>query len=298
MKSPFEIFRMTLRFLLGTLLTAVVVYTLFSLFFSTDVEKALKAENDMYSRILPEIQKEDSRRADAIAFLQHRDNAIYELVFHSGAPGISSLGGNVNDYSDAPASQGELIRRSFGQSDSLMAAASRVDSIFCDIFQTLSSDTVCLPMLLPARNLSYPQVGAGQGKKISPFLNALVSHGGLDLVMERGDTVYATAAGMAVVPSAKYKKDGTVLELHHNGGYVTRFSHLQNILVSQWQQVKAGQAVATVGMTGKSYAPHLHYEISLDGETRDPINYIFASVSPEEYFNMLYMSENTVQSMD
>ena len=64
------------------------------------------------------------------------------------------------------------------------------------------------------------------------------------------------------------------------------------------QTVKAGQQIGTVGMSGRSFAPHLHYELRLDGRTLDPVNYFFGSVGPAEYANMLYMSANTQQSMD
>ena len=51
-------------------------------------------------------------------------------------------------------------------------------------------------------------------------------------------------------------------------------------------------------MSGNSFAPHLHYEVSKDSLRLDPLNYMFASVSPEEYMGMLFMSSNAGQSMD
>ena len=74
--------------------------------------------------------------------------------------------------------------------------------------------------------------------------------------------------------------------------------HLSEINVSKGQRVRRGAKIATVGMSGNAYAPHLHYEVLLDGEFRDPVGYLFGSVAPEEYPNFLYMSINTRQSMD
>jgi len=51
-------------------------------------------------------------------------------------------------------------------------------------------------------------------------------------------------------------------------------------------------------MSGQAFAPHLHYEVRKDGLVKDPVGFFFASVSSEEYVNMLYMSVNTLQSMD
>ena len=68
--------------------------------------------------------------------------------------------------------------------------------------------------------------------------------------------------------------------------------------VKQGQSVKKGQKIGTVGMTGSSLAPHLHYEILLGSRYLDPVAYVFGSVSPEEYTNMLYVAASTQQSMD
>ena len=76
------------------------------------------------------------------------------------------------------------------------------------------------------------------------------------------------------------------------------YAHLSDISVKKDQKVTKGQKIGSVGMSGASYAPHLHYEVLKDGEYMDPVNYIFASVSPEEYANMLFMAVNTQQSMD
>ena len=64
------------------------------------------------------------------------------------------------------------------------------------------------------------------------------------------------------------------------------------------QRVTAGRKLGTVGMSGQAFAPHLHYEVRLDGAAMDPVGYFFASVSPADYANILYMSVNTMQSMD
>ena len=68
--------------------------------------------------------------------------------------------------------------------------------------------------------------------------------------------------------------------------------------MSQGQSVRKGARIACAGMSGNSYAPHLHYEVRRDSTVLDPLNYIFASVTPEEYTNMEYMARHTRQSMD
>ena len=68
--------------------------------------------------------------------------------------------------------------------------------------------------------------------------------------------------------------------------------------MSKGQKVLKGKQIGQVGMSGNSFAPHLHYEVMRDSVRLDPLNYMFASVSPEDYLGMLFMSSNTGQSMD
>ena len=84
----------------------------------------------------------------------------------------------------------------------------------------------------------------------------------------------------------------------HPGGYQTRYLHLAEISVTQGQKVRKGTRLGTVGMSGTSFAPHLHYEVLQDGRICNPVDYLLGSVSPRDYANMLYMSVNTAQSMD
>ena len=64
------------------------------------------------------------------------------------------------------------------------------------------------------------------------------------------------------------------------------------------RNVKRGTRLGYVGVSGNSFAPHLHYEVLRDTVVLDPVNHFFASVTPEEYMNMLVMSVSTGQSLD
>ena len=65
-----------------------------------------------------------------------------------------------------------------------------------------------------------------------------------------------------------------MIELDHGFGIRTRYAHNRRLLVKQGQSVKAGEVIATVGSTGRSTGPHLHYEIRIDGISVDPMNYL------------------------
>lgn len=286
-------------YLLLTFTLAVLVYLAFTLVFRTDTERRLKREIRMYERLYPGLEEREQLLGDAIANLQHKDNEIYDLVFHSsGAPMLDPLEEEkgVNAADTIP--EWELVSYTRHKADSLLRRSAAVDAVFERIFRALSDTAMVLPpMTLPISDITYPQVGASTGRKMNPFYKAYVYHEGLDLIVSRGTPVLAAADG-TVTTATSNKAQGNVVRIAHDGGYETVYAHLESMNVHVGQRVHAGDRIGAVGMSGQAFAPHLHYEVRRDGAGMDPVGFFFASVSPSEYVNMLYMSVNTLQSMD
>ena len=89
-----------------------------------------------------------------------------------------------------------------------------------------------------------------------------------------------------------------MVEVSHAGGYKTRYAHLADIGVRTGRKLKKGDRIGYVGVSGNSFAPHLHYEVLRDTLVMDPVNHFFASLDPEEYVNVMIMSVTTGQSLD
>ena len=299
---PRQIGRTLLTLLLYLLLTftlAVLGYLAFTLVYRTDTERRLRREIRMYERLYPDLEEREQLLGDAIANLQHKDNEIYGLVFHSsGAPMLDPMEerGGVSAADTIPESR--LVDYARGKADSLLRRSKSVDAAFERIFRALSDTALVLPpMTLPIADITYPQVGASAGRKMNPFLKAYVYHEGLDLIVARGTPVLAAADG-TVTAAGMNRSSGNTVRIAHTGGYETVYAHLESMNVHVGQRVRAGDRIGAVGMSGQAFAPHLHYEVRKDGAAMDPMGYFFASVSPEEYANMLFMSVNTMQSMD
>ncbi len=301
-KGPRQIGRTLLTLLVYMLLTftlAVLVYLAFSLVFRTDTERRLQREIRMYERLYPGLEEREQLLGDAIASLQHKDNEIYGLVFRSnGAPMLDPMEsqGAVSVADTIPEERLTIYTRH--KADSLLGRCGLVDAAFERIFRALSDTSLVLPpMTLPIADITYPQVGASTGRKMDPFYKAYVYHEGLDLIVARGTPVLAAADG-TVTSASKSKSGGNTVRIAHEGGYETVYAHLESMKVRAGQRVRAGERIGDVGMSGQAFAPHLHYEVRRDGAGMDPVGFFFASVSPTEYVNMLYMSVNTMQSMD
>ncbi|MBR5724401.1 MAG: M23 family metallopeptidase [Bacteroidales bacterium] len=299
---PRQIGRTLLTLLVYMLLTftlAVLVYLAFTLVFRTDTERRLRREIRMYERIYPGLEEREQLLGDALANLQYKDNEIYSLVFHTpGAPILDPM-----EEQDVPREldtipDHRLVEYTRDKADSLLRRSRDVEETFVRIVKALNdSSTVLPPMTLPIEDITYPQVGASAGRKMNPFYKAYVFHEGLDLIVARGTPVLAAADG-TVKSADNERAKGNTVRITHKGGYETVYAHLESMDVHAGQRVKAGQRLGAVGMSGQAFAPHLHYEVRKDGVVTDPVGYLFASVSPSDYVNMLYMSVNTLQSMD
>ncbi len=113
------------------------------------------------------------------------------------------------------------------------------------------------------------QLTSGWGIRIDPFTGQLARHEGLDFTADEGTPILAAADGV-VTRSGRETTYGNIVEITHAEGFMTRYAHISERLVTEGQQVKRGQPVAAVGSTGRSTGPHLHYEVFRHGRVLNP----------------------------
>lgn len=287
------------KIILASLSFTILGYGIIALVFNTRTEKRLKAETATLDSLYTVVKSEEQQLGDVITGLQLKDAYIYEQMFHSEAPNVDPVG-NLNQFfgSDTIPDY-KLISYTTRKAVELEARVRKVDSALTRIAMIVSGEGFVMPpMTLPIEDISYTQMGATTGEKIQPFTKTIMQHNGLDIIAPRGEIIYAPADGIVTAASKSSRGQGNIVEISHPGGYLTRYEHLQDIFVWKGRPVQKGQKIASVGMSGSSFAPHLHYEMLRDTVFLNPVNYIFASVSPDEYANMLFMAANTRQSMD
>lgn len=280
-------------------IVAIVSYAFVALFVSTDSESRLRTENRMYKKLYPEMLKQSRMMEESIQMLQTKDNGVYTDVFHNPAPSVDPIASLDFSYGADSVQWTKIISYTREKSNVLMDRSHKIEANFVKAIEALGSPSFEFPpMCMPLKGLSYTQVGASLGDRINPFYKAYIHHGGIDFIEHQGEPVYATADGIVTQVQKSTKGLGNMVEISHAGSYETRYAHLFNTSVRQGQKVRKGDKIGTVGMSGQAYAPHLHYEVRRMGQALDPINYVFASVPPFEYVNMLYMAVHTQQSMD
>ena len=286
------------KWVIATASLAAFYYLIFSLVINTDEEKRLKRENRLYEKLYPEMEQKEKLISDVVKDLQARDNAIYKQIFKSQAPSVDPQNSALFFFATDSTADKDIVEYTERRSLALLDMTSRIDSNFKEVFSDAASSRTLPPMLVPVPDLKFAQVGASVGKKMDPFYKVLTMHNGIDLIAGQGTPVLATADGVVLEVKRSGKGSGNIVEIGHDGGYRTLYAHLQDIVVRKGERVKAGRKIANVGMSGNSFAPHLHYEVHRDSLVLDPVNFFFASFSPEDYMKAAYMAATTGQSLD
>ena len=298
-RTVWNVVKSILKYTVATVSLAVFYYIVFALVVNTDSERRLIRENRLYERSYRDMLERERLLSDVIAGLEAKDDQIYDEIFHARAPQMDAL--LSEDYLAAADTvpDFEMVEYAYGKVVSAERRASRVEDNFRKALGLVASgDRSLPPMSLPLRSVSFAQVGASVGQKVNPFYKVETAHNGVDLIAPQGDPVLAVADGTVTDVVTSRKGLGNVVEITHPGGYVTRYAHLADITVSRGQRVQRGRKIASVGISGNTFAPHLHFELLKGGEYLDPVYCFFAGVTPDEYAGMELMASRTGQSLD
>ncbi|MGB5590713.1 MAG: M23 family metallopeptidase, partial [Gammaproteobacteria bacterium] len=141
-----------------------------------------------------------------------------------------------------------------------------------------------LEKLLASRRLSSEQLPQGRpissgwlssyyGKRTDPFSGKQKFHSGVDFAGNEGVDVLAVASGV-VTWSGKRSGYGTMVEINHGNGLVTRYAHNKENLVQVGDTVKKGQAIGRMGKSGRATGPHVHFEVLKNGQKVNPLKYV------------------------
>jgi len=289
-----------LTYFFASLALAVIYHIVFSLFLDLPKEKILKRELTQMTLQYEIMNKQLDQISAVLADIQNRDDNIYRTVFNAEPipASIRTAGfGGVNRYQEL---------EGFDNSEIVIATARKLDVLKKQLFvQSKSFDDVIdlaknkeqmlasIPSIQPISINDVRRIGGFYGMRIHPILKIFRMHDGMDFTAPIGTDVYATGDGVVsdIQRSRARRGYGNLIEIDHGYGYKTIYAHLEDIKVRPGQRVKRGDVIGTVGNTGLSTAPHLHYEIRKVGRSVNPINYYFNDLTPEEFDAMIELSQ-------
>ena len=187
-----------------------------------------------------------------------------------GIGGVSKI--DLDQELPIDAHHNALIREMHHQVKQIKSIADKEKLDFNDLIDKLTKKKNLLassPSIKPVSGI----ITSPFGYRKSPFTGRKTFHSGLDISNRRGTKIVSTAVGKVVFAGRKTGY-GNVVIIDHGYGKATKYAHLRDILVHKNQQIKRGEVIATLGNTGRSTGPHLHYEVLVNGTPVNPSKYI------------------------
>ncbi len=294
-----------LAYLVGSLIIAFIYYVIFAIFVDSPKERALMREIEQLTLQYDMIDREMDNIEKVIDHLQETDDNLYRTIFEA-EPIPESLReggiGGINRYKELDG---------YDNSEVVIKTTERLDRIRKKIYvQSKSFDDLItlamrkeemlrsIPAIMPISNKDLTRTASGFGLRIHPIYKIIKFHAGMDFTAPTGTDIYATGDGTIAAVISSKRGLGNHVIIDHGFGYSSIYAHLESFNVRRGQKVKRGDVIGFVGSTGTSVAPHLHYEIKLNGVNVDPVNYYFNDLSPEEYERMIEIASKTGQSFD
>lgn len=270
----------------------------------TPLESQYRLENkslEQHKAILNErIQTANSQLAE----LNTQDGVLYKKIFEipkteesvnsDGREEILTASSPVfMDWTNKLSNQFNAVVGKAERSDQFFRLTASVDRSDWNMLQSI-------PILQPVENFEVEHLVSGYGIRINPFHKGKYHHDGVDIAAPRGANVIATGPGkvVAVKKSDLLAGFGNYVEIDHGYGYLTRYAHLDEINVRLGEKVLKGFKIGTVGSSGGSIAPHVHYEVSLKGVNVDPLQYLVQGLNSDSYARLFIASKKINQSLD
>ncbi len=297
------IYNLSIWILSGVVLTGIGIILL-STYIGTPAELALKAENKALFTQLKSTQSSLENLDTKITEIAQKDNEVYRSVL--GMEEISyderqaGIGGSdpYSDFDVYSESTSELLKWTASKVDNLERRISIQQLSFEEIKSQYNANKTKLSHI-PAIKPTSGILLSGFGVRYHPILKYNRRHNGLDFRADIGDPVFTTGDGTIKYAGRKGTL-GLIVIVEHGFGYETLYAHLSGLAkgIKNGAKVERGQQNAMAGDSGLSEGPHLHYEVHLNSKPVDPIYYLFADTSPEEYAMFKEISKNNKNSLD
>ena len=296
-----------LLFLLASALFGLLAFVLLinTPYFETPKDKILSSELEYMKLNYKVLNKKVDLMDKALLASEERDNNIYRIYFNTTPINEEERKagfGGVNRYKDL---------EGYNNSDLVMNTSKRIDVLLKELaIQSESLDEVvklgeqqekllaAIPAIQPVKNEDLKRMASGYGYRNDPFTKIRKMHWGMDFTAKTGTPIFATGDGVVLKADNSLSGYGNHIEIDHGYGYITLYAHLSKYNVRAGKRVKRGDIIGYVGSTGRSEAPHLHYEVIKNGEKVNPINFYYGSISAEEYVEISKLASQENQALD
>jgi len=289
-------------YVIAIIFTAFILNILFILLFDSPRERMMRSENMELQRQYQILQDRKATVDTVFKEIYRTDENIFRLIFETEPSESNIAAYQLNSYASL---------MSYTDEEIVMATANRIDSLLdktrneqldYDILRIKSEDKAemltHIPSVQPIENEDLTRTASGYGYRMHPIYKILKFHEGMDYTAPVGTPVYATADGTIEQATRSGRGSGNTIIIDHGYGLSTVYAHLDEIRTYRGRSVQRGEIIGTVGNSGLSSGPHLHYEVRINNEPVNPVNFYFMELTPEEYNQMITLSKNSGQSFD
>lgn len=299
-----RMFRLVTYAITGVVFASIFI-TLTYFFIDSPKEKQLKRENQQLLLQYELINKKMDQVASVLEDLEYRDDNIYRVVFEAEpiSENIRKAGfGGVNRYKHL---------NGYTNSEIVINTREKIDKLSKQLYiQSKSFDEVIdmarkkeemlasIPSIMPVSNKDLKRMSSGFGMRLHPILKILKRHEGQDFTAPTGTEIYSSGNGKIKKVARERYGFGYHVIVDHGYGFETVYAHMSEILVKKGESVKRGDILGLVGNTGTSTAPHLHYEVHKNGRPINPVNFYYQDLTPEQFKQIIELSQEPIQSFD
>ncbi len=227
----------------------------------------LETQNQSLTQKTKEYEENAARLLAQLNTLKGMVNKLGVMAGIEALPPDATLGGTggISSLEMVAPSHDVSLRDMEADVERLRARSERLESFYKDRSRLLAST----PSIWPTRGY----LSAGFGNRRDPFTGQPDFHPGIDISTPIGTPVQAPADGV-VVSTAMRGGYGNAIVIDHGFGIISRYGHLDRFNVQPGQKLRRGDVIGFVGNTGRSTAPHLHYEVWVNDQAQNPIQYI------------------------
>lgn len=282
-----------------------VFFIIFSRFVDSPDEKKLKSAN---TEIEAELENLDSRiygLTSELNKLRDKDISVYRSIYESEPVNDKAWQQNeINNekYSEMRKLPNPKLLEELNRKMDLLDKQMEIQAKSFDNLLVMAKNKkeflAKIPAIQPVANKELDRIGSGFGYRTDPFYRTQRFHAGIDFTAPRGVDVYATADGTVTLVKTEIWGYGQHIIISHGNGFETLYGHLSKFRVKTGQKVKRGQLIGLIGSTGKSTAPHLHYEVHKNGQALNPAFFFYNDLTDVEYQKMLERASAPNQSFD
>lgn len=237
--------------------------------------------------------------------IAERDNNLYRTYFNTAPISDEERKSGYKNKNKYVSLQGfnnsELVSSTTKKMDVLskqLAIQSKSLDVILKLAEAKQVFLASIPAIQPVRNENLKHVASGFGYRTDPFTKARKMHEGMDFTAKTGTPIFASGDGIVTRADNSASGFGNHIVIRHGYGYETLYAHLSKYKCRAGQRVKRGDIIGYVGSTGRSEAPHLHYEVHKNGKVVNPLNFYYGNISAVEYVAISNLANQENQSLD